>query len=222
MMKRTRLALATTTVAALIASVAASAAASGSAATPRAAKADSVIAKKGGNSQAPDGSKAAADADFAAMAADLGVTTDRLTASLVAAKRSVTPETFTPEAFVAVVAADLGLPVSRVQDVVGPMLLKPAPAGKPGKQDDTDKKSSDDPESSPFGTDAAAASVATALGVDRARAKTALAAVVRLGSSPDGIATGSKAFGDIAASLGVSSDRLRIALGDLKESLANS
>jgi hypothetical protein len=221
MMTRTRRALATATLAALIASIAVSAAASGSAAAPGPAKGDSAVPKKAGNSQAHDRSRAA-DADFAAMAADLGVTVDRLTASLVAAKRSVTPETFTPDAFVAVVAADLGLPVSRVQDVVGPMLVKPAPAGIPGKQDDTDKKSADDPESSPFGTDAAAAAVAAALGVDRVQAKAALAAVVRLGSSPDGIATSSKAFGDIAASIGVSAEHLRIALGELKESLANS
>jgi hypothetical protein len=100
--------------------------------------------------------------------------------------------------------------------------MKPAPAGEPGKQDDTDKKASDDPQSSPFGTDAAAASMASALGVDRGKAKTALAALVRLGSSPDGIATGSKAFGDIATSLGVSSEQLRSALADLKRSLANS
>jgi hypothetical protein len=64
--------------------------------------------------------------------------------------------------------------------------------------------------------------MAEALGVDRDEAKAALAAVVRLGSSPAGIDTGSKAFSDIAASLGVSSEALRIALGDLKQSVATS
>ena len=68
-------------------------------------------------------SPTAADADFAAIAAKLGVTTDRLNAALVAAKRSLADSTdVTPEAFVAAVAANLGLPVSRVQDAVGPML----------------------------------------------------------------------------------------------------
>jgi hypothetical protein len=221
MNKRTRLVLASAALAALIASGTASAAASGSARTPG-AKADSATAKKAASSTADDGSKAAADADFAAMAAALGVTPDQLTAALVAAKRSVTPSTFTPEAFVAAVAADLGLSVARVQGVVGPLLVKPAPAGRPGKRDDTDSKGVDDPENSPFSTDAAAASVAAALGVDRAKAKAALAAVVTLGSSPEGIVPTSAAFGDIAATLGVSSERLRIALGDLKSSLANS
>ena len=221
-MNRTRLVLATATLAALVASGAGTAAASGSAASPTATKADSAPAKKGGNATSNVGSEASAEAEFAAMAADLGVTTEDLTAALIAAKRSVTPATFTPDDFVAVVADKLGLPVSRVSAVVEPMLMKPSPAGRPGKQDDTDKKASDDPQSSPFGTDAAAASMASALGVDRAKTKVALAALVRLGSSPDGIATGSKAFGDIAATLGVSSEQLRSALADLKGSLVNS
>jgi hypothetical protein len=215
MNKGTRLVVAVATLGALIASGAASAAASGSAGTPGTAKAGSAVAKKAGNLKADEGSKAGADADFAAMAADLGVTTDGLTAALGAAKRSATPDTF-----VAAVAANLGLPVSRVQDVVGPLLRSPAPAGRPGKRDDTDKEGTDDPENSPFSTDAAAASVAEALGVEPAKAKAALAAVVRLGSSPAGIVPTSKAFGDIAAGLGVSSERLRVAVGDLKESLA--
>src|SRR3954465_2854923 len=156
MNKRPRLVLATATLAALVAGGTASAAASGSTSTPG-AKADSATAKKAASSTADDGSKAAADADFATMAAALGVTSDELTAALVAAKRSVTPSTFTPAAFVAAVAADLALPVPQVQDVVGPLLVKPSPAGRPGKRDDTDDKGVDGPENSPFSTDAAAA-----------------------------------------------------------------
>ncbi|WP_424534490.1 hypothetical protein ACOZ38_29955 [Sphaerisporangium viridialbum] len=167
-------------------------------------------------------SKAAVDADFAALAATLGVTTDRLDSALVAAKTSLATSTgVTPDAFVAAVATNLGLPVSQVQDALEPLVTKPAPGDDRGKQDSKDKKGVDGPQDSPFTTDAAAASVAAALGVDQAKAKAALTAVVALGSASGGVDPTSKAFGDIAASLGVSSDRLTSALADLKRSLVN-
>jgi len=245
MMKRTRLVVATVALAALATTGTASAATSGS--DPKPGAAVKVEGK----------SKPAKDADFAAIAAKLGVTTDRLTAALVAAKRSLaTSPNVTPEAFVAAVAANLGLPASRVKDALEPMFLKP---GRPrddkqdckdrmdkkdgkqvgtgkkdgkqvgkGKKDDKqdceamkdgkDKKGADDPRNSPFTTDAAAARLAAALGVSQAKAKAALVAVI---SAPGGIDPTSKAFGDIADSLGVSANRLETALGDLKQSLAN-
>ncbi|MCT9928691.1 hypothetical protein N5079_00505 [Planotetraspora sp. A-T 1434] len=215
-MKRTRLVVATATLAALAAIGTTSAAASGSAPTPGAGKCGSATVDPDGK---PTG---AADAGFAAVAAKLGVTTDRLDAALVAAKTSPATSTGdTPDAFVAAVAANLGLPVSQVQDALGPLVAKPAPGDDHGKQDSKDRKGVDGPQDSPFTTDAAAASVAAALGVGQAEAKAALTAVVALGSASGGVDPTSKAFGDIAASLGVSSDRLTSALADLKRSLAN-
>ncbi|TCM51418.1 hypothetical protein [Kribbella sp. VKM Ac-2568] len=213
MMKRTRLVAATVTLAALATTGTASAATSGSDPKPGAAKSGAAVKVEGK-------SKPAADADFAAIAAKLGVTTDRLTAALVAAKRSLATSTrVTPEAFVAAVAANLGLPASRVKDAVEPMLLRPGrPRAGDGKQVGKDRKGADDPRNSPFTTNAAAARLAAALGVSRAKAKAALVAVV---SAPGGIVPTSKAFRDIAHSLGVSADRFKTALGDLKQSLAN-
>lgn len=216
MMKRTRLVVVAATLAALAATGTASAAASDSPPTPG-------DAKSGCATVDPDGkSTVAADADFAAIAAKLGVTTDRLDAALVAVKTSPATSTgVTPDAFVAAVAANLGLPVSRVQDALGPLVAKSRQGDDHGKQDGKDKKGMDGPQDSPFTTDAAAASVAAALGVDQAKAKAALTAVVALGSASGGVDPTSKAFGDIAASLGVSSDRLTSALADLKRSPAN-
>lgn len=211
-MKRTRLVVATVTLATLAATgTAAAAAAADPAPTPGAAKSDSATVKVDGKS------RAGANADFAAMAAKLGVTTERLDAALVAAKTSLANSAdVTPEAFVSAVATNLGLPVSQVQDALEPMVAKPAPGrDDQGKLDSMDKKAPDGPQNSPFTTDAAAASVAAALGVDQAKAKAALATVVAWGR----VDPTSKAFGDIAASLGVSSDQLNAALSDLKRSL---
>ena len=69
--------------------------------------------------------------------------------------------------------------------------------------------------------DAAAAFVAAALGIDQATAKPALAALAALGSPSGRVDPTSQPFDDIAASLGVSSDRLIAALTDLKRSLAH-
>lgn len=195
MMKRTRLVVAAAMLAALAAT--GTAAASDSAPTPGDAKSCSATVN-------PDGkSTVAVDADFAAIAAKLGVTTDRLDAALIAAKTSPATSTgVTPDAFFAAVAANLGLPVSRVQDALGPLVAKPAPGDDHGKQNSKDQKGVDGPQDSPFTTDAAAASVAAALGVDQAKAKAALTAVVALGSASGGVDPTSKAFGDIAASLG--------------------
>ena len=208
MMKRTRLVAATVTLAALATTGTASADPK-----PGAAKSGAAVKVEGK-------SKPAADADLAAIAAKLGVTTDRLNAALIAAKRSFAGSTtVTPEAFVAAVAAKLGLPAARVKAAVEPLFLKPG-RPRPGddKQAGKDKKGADDPRNSPFASNAAAARLAAALGVSQAKAKAALVALV---SAPGGIVPTSKFFRDIAHSLGVSADRLTTALGDLKQSLAN-
>jgi hypothetical protein len=210
MVNRTRRVVATVTLAALATTGTASAATSGSDPKPGAAK---PAAKAEGKS------KQAADADFAAIAAKLGVTTDRLTAALDAAKRSLAGSTtVTPEAFVAAVAANLGLPAARVKAAVEPLFLKP---GRPRAGDDKQAgkdKGADNPRNSPFASNAAAARLAAALGISQAKAKAALIAVV---SAPGGIVPTSKSFRDLAHSLGVSADRLKTALGDLKQSLDN-
>ena len=219
MMKRNRLVAAAVTLAALATTGTASAATSGSDPKPGAAKSGAAVKVEGK-------SKPAKDVDLAKIAAKLGVTTARLNAALVAAKRSLAGSTnVTPEAFVKAVAVNLGLPVSRVKAAVEPLFLEPGRAragdGKQGhkaKQEDNDKKGADDPRTSPFASNAAAARLAAALGVSQAKAK---AALVTLVSAPGGIVPTSKAFRDIANSLGVSADRLKTALGDLKQSLAN-
>ncbi|GIH50170.1 hypothetical protein [Microbispora rosea] len=174
-------------------------------------------ARDGSQNSLDEKSRGAADADLAAIAAKLGVTTERLDAALVAAKTSLANSAgVTPDAFIAAVAANLGLPIPQVQDALQPMVSEPAPAGDDqGKLNSMDKKALDGPQDSPFTTDAAAASLAAALGVDQAKAKAALATVVAWGR----VDPTSKAFGDIAASLGVTSDQLNTALSDLKRSL---
>ena len=223
MMKRTRLVAVAVTLVALATTGTASAATSGS--DPKAG-----AAKSGAAMKVEGKSKPAKNADLAKIAAELGVTTDRLTAALVAAKMSLADsDNVTPEAFVAAVAANLGLPVSRVKAAVEPLFLepgrtragdgkRPGKAEKDGKQAGKDKKGADDPRNSPFASDAAAAKLATALGVSQAKAKAALVALV---SAPGGIVPTSQPFAAIARSLGVSADRLTTALGDLKQSLAN-
>lgn len=216
MMKRTRLIAATVTLAALATTGSASAATSGSDPKPGAAKSGAAVTVEGK-------AKPSKDADLAKIAAKLGVTTDRLEAALVAAKKSLAGSAkVTPEAFVAAVAANLGLPASRVKAAVEPMFLKPGRAraeqDHKAKGDGKDKKGTDDPRNSPFASNAAAARLAAALGVSQAKAKAALVTVV---SAPDGIDPASKSFGDLARSLGVSAQRLATALGDLKQSLAN-
>ncbi|MEU6431609.1 hypothetical protein ABZ860_37405 [Microbispora sp. NPDC046973] len=210
MTKRTRLVVATVTLATLAAT--GTAAAADPAPAPGAATCDSATVTAGGKA------RAGADADLAAIAAKLGVTAERLDAALVAAKTSLAGSAgATPEAFVAAVAANLGLPVAQVQDALRPMVAEPAPSGKDqGKLDSMDNKAPDGPQDSPLTTDAAAASLAAALGVDQAKARAALAAVMALGR----VDPTSKAFGDIAASLGVGSDRLDAALSELKRSLS--
>ncbi|MBO4273432.1 hypothetical protein [Microbispora triticiradicis] len=179
----------------------------------------------GMDKKAPDGRQdssgkpgAGMEADLAAIAAKLGVTAERLDAALVAAKTSLAKsDGVTPEAFGAAVAAELGLPVSQVQEALRPLIAEPAPGDdRRGKLDGMDKKGGDGPRESPFTTDAAAASLAAALNVDQAKAKAALATLVALGR----VDVKSKTFGDIAASLGVGSDQLDAALSDLKRSLS--
>ena len=215
MMKRLQLAVASVTLAALVATGTASAATTGS--DPKTGG-----AKPGAPAKVEGKSKQAADADFAAMAAKLGVSAKRLEAAMVAAKRSLAGSTnVTPQAFVAAVAANLGLPVSKVKAVVEPMILKPGRSrdGKDHKAEKDGKdKGANDPKHSPFTTNATAARLAATLGVSQAKAKAALVALV---SAPGGISPTSKSFRHIAASLGVSTARLQAALVALKQSLAN-
>jgi hypothetical protein len=220
MMKRTRLVAAAVTLVALATTGTASAATSGS--DPKAG-----AAKSGAAAKVEGKSKPAKDVDLAKIAAKLGVTTARLDAALVAAKKSLAGSTnVTSDAFARAVAARLGLPVSRVKAAIEPLFLNPGRArgddkhkndGK-GRGDGKGKKGAEDPRKSPFASNASAARLAAALGVSQAKAK---AALVTLVSAPDGIVPTSKAFRDIAHSLGVSPDRLKNALGDLKQSLAN-
>jgi hypothetical protein len=209
MMKRSQRIVATVVLAALATTGTASAGTSGSDPKP--------AAKSGAAAKADGKSKPTADADFARIAAKLGVTTDRLTAALVAAKRSLAGRTnVTPQAFVAAVAANLGLPASRVKAAVEPLLLQP---GRPRPGDKEPKgKGEGDPKNSPFASNAAAAQLAAKLGVSQAKAK---AALITLVSAPNGITPTSKGFRQVAASLGVSPDRLMTALGELKQSLVN-
>lgn len=216
MMKRAQLVVATLTVAALATTGTASAAMSGADPKPGAAKSGAAVKVDGK-------AKPAKDTDLAKIAAQLGVTTHRLEAALVAAKRSLAGSAnVTAEAFVATVAAKLRLPVAKVKAAVEPLFLKPGrPRPGDGKQDGKgkqDKKGADDLRKSPFASDAAAARLAAALGVSQAKAKSALVTLV---SAPSGIVPTSKAFRDIAQSLGVSTGRLTTALGDLKRSLDN-
>ncbi len=217
MTKRTRLIVATAAAIALAATGTASAAADPTP-VPGAGKPGSVATGADGKSKVDrkagaEGDSKTAGADFAVAAASLGVTVGRLEEALTAAKTSLASSPSpTEDDLIAAVATDLGLPVARVRDALQPMIGAPGPGG-PATKD------GGDPQDSPFLSDAAAASLATALGVDQARAKAALAAVVALAAASDGIDVGSPAFGDIAASLGVSSDRLRSALGELKQSL---
>jgi hypothetical protein len=205
MVKRTRLVVATATLAALAATgTASAAAASGPTPPPGGGKSDSAPA------QTDPKSTANADAEFAALAARLGVTADQLDAAMIAAKTSgVTHETF-----LAAVATNLGLPLAQVQEVLRPMITKPEPDHpKPGVPND--------PQPSPLLTDAAAASVASTLGVDQAQAKAALAAVDALASATGRSDPLSQPFADVAAGLGVSADQLETALRTFKLSLGH-
>jgi predicted trehalose synthase len=218
MMKRTRLVVATAAAIALAATSAASAAAPGPSPAPGAGKPGTVTTGADGKSKVDgkaraEGSSKTAGTDFAAAAASLGVTVGQLEQALTSAKTSLASlPSPTEDDLITAVATTLGLPVARVRDALQPMIGTPGPGGPATKE-------GDDPQNSPFLSDAAAASLATALGVDQARAKAALAAVVALAAASDGIDVGSPVFGEIAASLGVSSDQLRSALAELKQSL---
>jgi hypothetical protein len=212
-MKRTRLVAAAITLVALATTGTASAATSGSDPKTGAAKSGAAVKAEGK-------SKPAKDVDLAKIAAKLGVTTARLDAALVAAKKSLAGSTnVTSEAFARAVAARLGLPASRVKAAIEPLFLNPGRARADDKHENDGKgKGAEDPRNSPFASNAAAARLAAALGISQAKAK---AALVTLVSAPGGIVPTSKSFRDLARSLGVSADRLKNALGDLKQSLAN-
>lgn len=222
------MAVATATLAALaVTGTAAAAADTGPAATKSGSAVIKTDDKAKAGDKAEDRSKdkdrSGKSPDFAAVAAKLGVTLDRLDAALIAAKTALadSPDA-TPEAFIAAVATALGLPTAQVSDALGPLLVETAHGGdKNGKKDDKHHqgKDGDDPQQSPLTTDAAAASFAAILGVDQAEAKAALAAIVTLGATGHGIDPDSAGFGRIAASLGVTTDQLRAGLSALKQSL---
>jgi hypothetical protein len=220
MRKRTRLVVATATLAALAATGAAPAMAAGT--DPNhGVDAPSSDAKSNGGATGTSKTAADADADFAAAAASLGVTTDQLGAAVVAAKTSLATSTSaTDDDFVGAVANNLGLPVSQVSEALTPLLVTPSTrAAEKGGEDKA--AGADDPQRSPFATDAAAASLAAALGIEPAVAKSTLAALIALGSS-GGIEPASQPFRDLATTAGVSPEQLRDALGELKRSLAGS
>lgn len=213
MMKRLQLAVASVSLAALVATGTASAATTGS--DPKTGDAKAAAAAKAEGKPKP-GRKA----EFAAMAAKLGVSASRLEAAFVAAKRSLEGSAnVTPQAFAAAVAAHLGLPASKVRSVVEPVLLEPGrggrdhKAGPDGKHGHKDKGAD-----APFASNAAAAHLAATLGVSRAKALAALRALV---AAPGGSDPTSKYFGRIAGSLGVSAAQLESALIKLKQSMVN-
>ncbi|MFF0339465.1 hypothetical protein [Kribbella sp. NPDC004875] len=214
MMKRLQLAVVSVSLAALVATGTASAATTG--------HAESGTAKAAAAAKAEGKPKPGRKAEFAAMAAKLGVSASRLEAAFVAAKRSLEGSAnVTPRAFAAAVAAHLGLPASTVRSVVEPVLLEPRgtrggkdhKAGPDGKYGHKDKGAD-----APFATNAMAAHLAATLGVSPAKALAALRALV---AAPGGSDPKSKYFGRIAGSLGVSAAQLESALIKLKQSMVN-
>ncbi|MFC4588443.1 hypothetical protein [Sphaerisporangium corydalis] len=157
MRKRTRLVVATATLAALAATGTTAAAASGPTPQPGPVKPDSVTVKVDGKP------KESADAGLAEAAAKLGVTLDRLTAAIVAAKTSLAgSDDVRPDAVVAAIAAELGLPAPQVQKAMGPLIGRPGPAGDEKVKRDIERKrnevlrggeGADGPQCSPAGKD---------------------------------------------------------------------
>ncbi|RCG29818.1 hypothetical protein DQ384_19840 [Sphaerisporangium album] len=215
MRKRTRLVVVTATLAALAATGTA-AAASGPTPAPSPVTSDSAPVKADENIKKSAGvegkARASADADLAAIAAKLGVTTDRLTAALVATKRSLVNATdVTPDAIVAAVAANLGLPVAQVQDALAPLINAPKPDG-----DARDEKRADGPrkrdEKSGDSPDAHLAPIAAELGVTAERLTDAMrAAKTSLARSAD--ITPETIVAAIAANLGLPVAQVQEVLG---------
>jgi hypothetical protein len=208
MRRTTRLAVAAAALAAVAATGTTSASAAGTSPSPT------------GVTSGTEKSPGKPDAALAAAAAKLGVTTDRLMEALTSAKKSLAgSSSVSQDQFVAAVAAGLGLPVGVVNDALTPVLLKPGrdDGGKPAK-----KKDGEDQSTSPLLSDTAAAAFAATLGVDQAKAKAALANLVKIGSKPRGIDPSSKDFAGVASSLGVTVDQLKDALGTLKQSLEHA
>jgi 2-hydroxychromene-2-carboxylate isomerase len=164
------------------------------------------------------GKPATADPDLLAAATTLGVTPDALTAAIVGAKQSFANATHTVsnDDFVAAVAGRLGLPTARVGQALAPMIAAP---GRGGDKADGKGKDTANPADSPFATEAAAQAFAASTGVSVDRARAALAAVLRLAGTDGGLDTDSAGFRAIADQLGLTTDQLMTALGQLKASL---
>jgi hypothetical protein len=176
--------------------------------------------KPGPTNSATAGKPATADPDLVAAAAALGVTPDTLIAAIVGAKESFVGSTgpVTDDDFIAAVADRLGLPVSQVAAAVAPMIAAPGHgADKPGGQG----KDGNDPANSPFATRVAAERFAASTGVSVEAARTALADLLQLAAGRGGLDTGSAGYAAIAHRLGLSTDQLTAALGQLKASFKN-
>lgn len=206
MIKKKRMAVATAALATLVV-VGTATAASGADPTASPTKAATV-----------GGKPATADPDLVAAATALGVTPDALTAAIVAAKQSFAnaTHTVTSNEFVAAVASRLGLPTARVGQALAPMIAAPRQGGD--KAGGTDKGATN-PADSPFATEAAAQAFATSTGVSVDKARTALAALLRLAGTTGRVDTDSAGFRAIADQLGLTTDQLMTALGQLKASL---
>src|SRR5215469_10071976 len=148
----------------------------------------------------PVGSKSAVPSQLAALAASAGISTDRLQAGLVAAKRAGG----NTAAGIAAFAASAGVSQATAQRIVDAVFGTQADQGKTGG-----------PASAP---PAIAPALARQLGVSASAAQRAVNQLQALGRG--GIDPASRAFAAIARDLGVSTARLAAALGAVKQSLA--
>jgi hypothetical protein len=214
MIRHKRLAVAATTLAVAALGVTGTAAAASGAPASSSPKAAAV-------------SKAAAsDAAFDAAAAALGITPDALTAAVIGAKQSfVTGGPVTDEAFLAAVADRLGLPATQVTEALTPLIsTSPHSDTKPDAPSDDPKRDTKDgagtkPEDSPLAADGAAEAFAAAAGVSVDQARAALKALVATADDDGGLQPTSKAYQDVAAGLGLTTEQLNSALGQLKRAL---
>ena len=162
---------------------------------------------------------AIADSELVAAATALGVTPDALGAAIGGAKQSFANATQTPSTddFVAAVASRLGLPAARVSQALAPLIAAP---GHGGDKTDGTGKGATDPADSPFATEAAAQAFAASTGVSVDKARTALADLLRLAGTTGRVETDSAGLRAIADHLGLTTDQLMAALGQLKASLS--
>jgi hypothetical protein len=146
----------------------------------------------------PAAVKSGARLRLAALAASAGISTNRLQAGLVAAKRAGG----NTAAGIAAFAASTGVPHATAQRivhaVVGTQVVKNSPTGPP----------------------AAVRALATRLGVSTGAAGRALKQIAALSSKNGGVDPASPAFAAIARDLGVSPARLAAAWDAVKQSVA--